>query len=226
MKGKWLLQLSSKSLLSMNIQVMPHARSHAAVAMAERVAASGIGSLRKTDGLCLCAELPRHPLDHDGGPCAAEAGRPAHSRPSALQAYLKPPRASAPSGALCTVSNPHARCEVRVPDLRALSIAIGQHSGWDSYASPRVHLHEATRTDEVQMGSRADRAGARQRRGCSRAAAARMGTRRNRQVKNVLNNGRRKSHRVRGSIGLRGQAGISEPLLVRSQRPAAQRSNP
>jgi hypothetical protein len=132
MKGKWLLQLSSKSLLSMNIQVMPHARSHAAVAMAERVAASGIGSLRKTDGLCLCAELPRHPLDHDGGPCAAEAGRPVHSRPSALQAYLKPPRASAPSGALCTVSNPHARCELRFPDLRALSLAIGQHSGWDS----------------------------------------------------------------------------------------------
>ena len=223
MKGKWLLQLSSKSLLSMNIQVMPHAHSHAAVAMAERVAASGIGSLRKTDGLCLCAELPRHPLDHDGGPCAAEAGRPVHSRPSALQAY-RPPRASAPSGALCTVSNPHARCEVRFPDLPALSLAIGQHSGWDSYQSTcalaRGHAH--------RRGSdgRADRAGARQRRGCSRAATARMGTRRNRQVKNVLNNGRRKSHRVRGSIGLRGQAGISEPLLVRSQRPAAQRSNP
>ena len=52
------------------------------------------------------------------------------------------------------MSNPHARCEVRFPDLRALSIAIGQHSGWDSYASPHVHLHEATRTDEVQMGVR------------------------------------------------------------------------
>jgi hypothetical protein len=91
MKGKWLLQLSSKSLLSMNIQVLARpVRTRLGSSRSVLAASVGIGPLRGREQTFACAELPRHSLDHDRGPGASEAGRfSLHQSPPSAELTLR-----------------------------------------------------------------------------------------------------------------------------------------